>query len=144
MLYLKKIVQFSTPNNKSGDFVSRRETMEGIAGEYTLDMYETGSIAAIIVDLPKAIQSHPRMRVINRTDEAYIVNESGVTLRVINGPTRQTKMAESESSIVLSSNGEITVAGSMTTITYAIKEDAKDLNKIVGSIRDNYFASSPK
>lgn len=121
MLYLKKIVKFNVPRDKSGDFVICRETLELISGEYILDIYETGPISAIIMDNP---ENEPRLRTVTRQDEAYIVNESGITLRVINGPVKQPMKPESNTSIGLGSDGEITVVNSATTETYIRKQES--------------------
>lgn len=98
MLYLKKITKYDIPlphmavDNgtsltppPSNVYISQRETLETIAGAYTLDILNSGDIAAVLVDCPKAIQDTPRVRHILRHEEAYIVNESGETITTING-----------------------------------------------------------
>lgn len=97
MLYLKKITKYDIPSLTTptiGDqifqqhqpvYISQRETLETIAGAYTLDILNSGDIAAVLIDCPKAIQDTPRVRHILRNEEAYIVNESGETITTING-----------------------------------------------------------
>lgn len=134
MLYLKKITKYDIPESQqvggartstrpvsTSVYISQRETLEAIAGAYTLDILNSGDIAAVLVDCPKAIQDTPRVRHILRHEEAYIVNESGETITTING--RKNVSVSGHSLTISPQFGEVFLSSTMgDAITLACGE----------------------
>lgn len=163
MLYLKKITKYDIPLQEQvttpsiGDqifqqhqpvYISQRETLEPIAGAYTLDILNSGPIAAILIDCPKANgEDGPRTRYVDRNEEAYIVNESGETITVING---KKNVSLSGNSLTINTNGDFTLTSACTeanrgqTLVHARTRivlsapEGIDVNKLIREVKDQF------
>lgn len=168
MLYLKKITKYDIPLSHQattptiGDqilpqhqpvYISQRETLEPIAGAYTLDILNSGPIAAILIDCPKANgEDGPRTRYVDRNEEAYIVNESGETITVINGRKNATISGNSltvnaealkftgdfylSEALDMKNRGQ-TLVHARTKIVLSAPEGI-DVNKLIREVKDQF------
>lgn len=162
MLYLKKITKYDIPESQqvggtrtstrpvsTSVYISQRETLESIAGAYTLDILNSGDIAAVLVDCPKAIQDTPRVRHILRHEEAYIVNESGETITTINGRKNVSVSGHSLTigAEALDSKGGFYLSealgehnrGQSVTVKLKVADDA-NVSDVVSSVRDEHHS----
>lgn len=137
MLYLKKVTTYSAPKplngvsveSISGVFLTKQETIEPIAGAYSLYVFNGGSVAAQLIDNPRAIQDTPRTRFINRDEEAYIVNESGATITVINGPNDFNKHIHRSPSVTVSGDGNVFINTETSSLSIKSNGEVSSVTK---------------